>query len=219
MRSSEHLHRQQVHNLAFAADFACYTNLHLTRATTINFRVVGIADRDAHQFISAYTKYFGDWLSTQGTSRAYLWTLENVGGLHVHMFSHVPANLKKNFKDLERSWLVACGGKFRTKGMRRKQFPEPGINFADGHSGYMPAFCWWMRYLLKGVDPKCSEETGIVAKPQGLVFGKRSGCSESLGPKARARSGILYERDTHSGKRLLRPLALDLNSPACFWGD
>jgi hypothetical protein len=42
-----------------------------------------------------------------------------------------------------------------------------------------------LRYNLKGIDPKYARELGVHASDQGVLDGKRAGCTENIGARAR----------------------------------
>jgi hypothetical protein len=63
-------------------------------------------------------------------------------------------------------------------------------------------------YLLKGggkqawkLFPRIKQEW---RKPQGVIFGKRSGCTQNLGPAARRRAGYCGEGDLWQRARDLK---------------
>jgi hypothetical protein len=71
------------------------------------------------------------------------------------------------------SWLQAVtGGPFNIQALHHESAYNPkGLR----------------KYLLKGVDPAYAAFCQIEHVPQGIVIGKRSGFSRSLGPTARQR--------------------------------
>jgi hypothetical protein len=173
-------------NMIEAAEFAYCKGWPLNHFVTVHLSTAGIATADAHAFITRLVKSAGDWLRTKAIPLACLWVLENPPGhgLNVHILFHVPLRLRRCFVLFERRWIRAAGAARKRRAVMSK--PVGRRYRARDLAHYVRALAGLMKYLLKGADSGTCEELEIRHEPQGIIVGKRSGVSESIGWKARA---------------------------------
>jgi hypothetical protein len=173
-------------NLIEAAEFADRKGWPLNHFLTINLTIAGIAMADAHAFITGLLKRAGDWLRTEDVPLVHLWVLENPPGhgLNVHILLHVPSRLRRSFFLLQRRWIRAAGASRKRRAVMSK--PVGHRYRARDKVHHARALGGLMKYFIKGAEPDTCEELDTRHEPQGVIVGKRSGVSESIGRKARA---------------------------------
>ena len=109
---------------------------------------------------------------------AYVWMIEDKSGhTHVHWLVYVPARLRKAFEAKLFSWVASVAGTVHC--------PASAINTKNIYGPRGLGL-----YLLKGMEPRLARFFHVIPKPQGIVYGKRCGISESLGPAARRRAAV-----------------------------
>lgn len=192
----------------------------LNRLITIHFDKADL--RPHHKrFVTQYMKGTGDWLRCRTDSKlCYVYVFENPpgGGLHVHIFMHVPlehwddfvrASRKRLRRHLKRYRIRYVGRILRNKGVRSYAGLIRGThNVFD----YLRDFRFILCYMLKGSEQRSArliemlahddfgpdrdslpqlddvpdlDFSSIHVSGQGVIVGKRSGYSESLGPSRR----------------------------------
>jgi hypothetical protein len=101
--------------------------------------------------------------------------VENHGGdTHVHWAVHVPKPLQREFGTKLRRWLARVAGAVTCEASAIYCQPIPGPRGLG-------------KYMMKGIDPRYAAFYHVRHEAQGIVYGKRCGISESLGPRARRR--------------------------------
>ena len=107
---------------------------------------------------------------------------------HVHWQVHVPEQLIEEFTDLVSRWVTSL--EHKGKGPRKRAenhspAPEGAVKVERVRNSVA-----LRKYMLKGINPPDAVRFGIRnPTPQGVVFGKRTGVSRSLGGAARERAG------------------------------
>ena len=186
-RTTEFISKRQAQNLLDAAVFAYEQDRSLNLTISVNLTKAGICG-EARHFMQQFLKNMTDWLGRKTDGPHYLWVLENPPqrGLHVHIMVHWPGKHRDGLGKRLRKWLKRAGGRYRARVLDYQNLRQPGD--PDG-TGYGPNF---VRYLLKGVDPASRRIYGqnLECEFQGVIKGKRSGTSESIGKAARARAGF-----------------------------
>jgi hypothetical protein len=107
---------------------------------------------------------------------------------HVHWLVHVPEQLVEEFKKLVPRWITSL--EHKGKGSRKRaenHDPAPdGAVLIERVRNSVAA----RKYLLKGISPRNAFRLGIKrVEPQGIVVGRRSGVSRTLGATARKKAG------------------------------
>jgi len=176
-RPSHFLSRRGVERM-FDAGFRAYCiGRPLTCFVTIHCESGGISSLRIRGFITAYLKSAGDWLRYQGCPLCFVWTLENIGGLHLHLLIHLPRELKGRFLKRQMRWV-------RKAGLQRKKgaVVSEDIYFSDPFTDdYLPrGLLGALRYIAKGIEPLHADHFGIEHEPQGPILGKRSGIAQQL---------------------------------------
>lgn len=142
-------------------------------------------------FAALRNQRFCRWLRTRckqlgiSVSPYYVYAREKN---HVHWLVHVPEMLIEEFTDLVPRWVTSLERK-GTGARKRAENHEPapqGAVLVQPTGNSVAA----RKYLLKGIRPKDAFRFGIKKpKPQGRVFGRRTGVSRTLGKAARDRAG------------------------------
>lgn len=107
---------------------------------------------------------------------------------HVHWQVHVPEELIEEFKNLVPRWITSL--EKRGKGPRKRaenHEPAPvGTVLVEEVRNSVAV----RKYMLKGIAPKDAFRFGITSlEDGGLVVGRRTGVSRSLGNVARSKAG------------------------------
>jgi hypothetical protein len=183
-RHSHHIKRKPAGNLYHAVRIAEAIGTPLKVFVTINFALTsGCAGSEASdRFEDLRSNYFGPWIRRPprklGRERdpcAYVWVLENSSKcINLHWLVHIPRDRIAEFKRRMPKWLTSVGITILDEGALRIEPARKPVVL-----GF---------YLLKGIDPPYAGFYGVkFHSPQGMIFGKRSGFSRSLGPTAKGR--------------------------------
>ena len=167
---SPHITRAQVCEMIDAATFAWRSDIPLTVA--LHFQLERL-ERRPQQFISAYTKQVGDWLRTMKVPRIYIWALERPAGksINAHMLVHIPDRLRKNFANMQRTWIRAAGLIWKPKTLRFQKIGiKPGTKDRQlGQGEYLMHLEIALGYMLKGTDVSTGSILRIdQCSPQGI---------------------------------------------------
>jgi hypothetical protein len=176
-----------------ALAYSLYLGKRFTHHITVHLDGAGITSKAAQKFVREYLRRLGDLVDRYGEGpRFYFWALENpaVKGLHLHAWVRVPkkGNLRAIFRErVEERWLRECGGTPGDKIVRI--VAVSGREDSDLLDEYLiEGLEYGAGYLLKGWSKH--ESFGIKVRDknkgsQGVVVGKRSATSKSLGRKTR----------------------------------
>jgi hypothetical protein len=189
-RPSRHINRKPASNLYHAIRVAEAIGTPLTLFVTVNFSKTGCqAEHASSAWQRLLARHFAPWtrrppkgLSVAPTEPAYVWVLENAGGLALHWLVHVPNHRLPDFQVKLERWLANVGAAPTDAG---------AIDIRDAKNPRGAGY-----YLLKGTNPVYASGFGVTPIPQGSVIGKRSGFSRSLGPsrKLALRAAGQYSR-------------------------
>ena len=170
------------HARRFAEDVGHAFNVHVS----LNLSMCGfspeLASRVWQRLIS---QRFSPWLRRTALqdgelSPTYVWTLEAPhGGVGVHWLVHLPDRLVPLLKPKLVGWIKGLGG----------TLPPGALAIGEIHN-----VIGMTRYVLKGIEPVWSAHLAVRPVSQGMIIGKRSGFSRSLGPTSRKRSGYRPRR-------------------------
>lgn len=247
-RPSDYISINQSSALIDAVLYAFCSERWLNRFITIHFGKAGIRSHpDAHDVLEDFLKHAGDLLSKRGLGPPhYVYVFENPEGhsLHVHVLLHVPFDQWKSFAKLERGWIKQAvkkfGGRYQ-KGVldyrplfRHREFTEGKASFEDFVEHGMRGI---LLYLLKGAEAGTPSPLGLVADavsrrppklrpaPQGRIFGKRVGISESLSrfrhqfSRTQIRSGMWMAGSEAGARAVLRDFGLEFSRAASRGGS
>lgn len=181
-RQTHFIERRQGSVYLNASGFAAAIGRPLNTHVTLNFAHTDAqAERVSKLFERLRDNHFTRWLRylcqrdlrSDYAPPTYTWVVENSGGhTHVHWAVHLPKDLQAAFQVKLRDWLARVAG----------DYLESAIKVGSIYgAGGLAAYC------MKGLHPSCAAKYQIRHKPQGLVYGKRCGVSENLGPAARKR--------------------------------
>jgi len=128
--------------------------------------------RDFNHHMVEFLRY------STGNPASYVYTLENDTHLHLNQLLHLPDALLTDFTSLSRGWLAQCQIPSEDKTLKHFPIAHSGSD-ADPILYLKVGLLNRLRYILKGCDASTASGFGINAKPQGIVAGKRCGCSQS----------------------------------------
>lgn len=190
MRQSHFIRRQQATNFAPAIRLAEKIGLPLNRFITINFTHTECTeDAVSVAFAQLRSNHFGPWLRrpsrksrAQPTRAAFIWVIENTNAhVAVHWLVHVPDNRLADLQARLPIWLAKVTGGLHCA--------ESAINIKPAHTPLGAR-----KYMLKGIDPAFADFYRIQHIPQGLVYGKRCGFSQNLGPTSCRRNRTYHSQ-------------------------
>lgn len=149
---------------------------------TIRFWETSVDAAETSETFSQIRAKFGKWIKRPskrftgcGAPPTFLWVIENPkdeGRIHAHWLVFVPPPRCDDFARKLDKWLTSVA----------RVYSPQSIHMEPVDSLYGT-----VKYMLKGQFPALARYYGIEPEPQGWVTGKRSGCSENIGPTQHAR--------------------------------
>lgn len=175
-RKSSFIRRQQATYSRPAILLAEKKKVPLNFLVTLNFTDTEIDEMDASGAFSEIRARFKRWAKKppkkdkiESFETAFIWVLENTGATAAHWLVHIPDGRLSAFQRRLLIWLKKEAGEIQSS------------SAVDVRPAYNPHGA--RKYMLKGIDPSYSALYRIEHKPQGLVYGKRFGFSQNIGPK------------------------------------
>ena len=214
----------QAINFKTAVDFAASIGTPLTAHCIIHWVGTDAGDDPTGELFAELREQWSRWLRYRGVPFAAVWAREKLSGgqaevEHAHLLFHLPDAWLKGAKLISVSGGVEggvvlqeaqaelyrivrrCAGRPEDYAVTLK-IPTDGGNPGPYNGRFYDGL-----YLLKGggkqvwkLFPRIRREW---RKPQGIIFGKRCGCTQNLGPTARG-------RDAYDGQSDLWQRARDL---------
>lgn len=187
MRRSHFIRRQQATNIKPAIRLAEKNGTPLNRFVTLNFTHTACDAEAVSIAFAQLRERFMRWLrrgpqkNGKGAKApaAFVWVIENTNGhTGVHWLVHVPPERFADFTARLPLWLAKVTGGIHCE--------DSAIDIKPAHTPLGAG-----KYMMKGIDPVFADFYRIRHVPQGEVFGKRCGFSQSLGPTA-CRRGRTY---------------------------
>lgn len=181
-RKTTHLAHRAAANLSRAVSHAAAIGKPLNQFVSINYGLTGCNEEDmVAAFRRLLKSFFVKWhtrhprvSASADPAAAYVWTAEGLPGRHgVHWLVHVPPALVPEFKSALWRWLERTAGPIIDKDALDVR---PAWSAGQAKD-----------YMLKGLPERHARRFKIKWASQGVVYGKRCGISENLGPKAIAR--------------------------------
>lgn len=174
-KASQYISKRQAANVLEALEFAEIIGCPLNVSVDICWLMFGGTVDDRTRF-SRCQQRLSKWAKRQGFALTLIWTREvgKYGSPHTHVLVHVPPWLMEN-SDFQST-------------LERSFEPEGGPNHEKAimiRPAYAPA--GKLLYNLKGLDPREATQFGVRASFQGELEGKRVGCTENIGARARKR--------------------------------
>jgi len=174
-RRNRHITVRQANNLVAACEFAEAIGCRLNVSIDIFWLMFSGCVEDAKR-LAKFQQRLSKWFVRRGFELTMIWVREvgTNGALHTHILMHVPP------------WLMEDGD-FQVA-FERSLEPEGGPTHEKAiaiQPAYSPA--GKLRYMLKGISRADAKRFRVRASPQGEIEGKRVGCTENIGPLARAR--------------------------------
>jgi hypothetical protein len=215
----------QVINLKSAVDFAVSIGTPLTAHCIIHWVGTDAGNDPNGELFAQVRERLALWLRRRGVPFAAVWSREKLSGgqaevEHAHLLFHLPDAW------LKRAKLIGVTGGVQGR-VELLQLEAALCRIVRGCAGWLDHYAVKLKiptdggnpgpyngrsydglYLLKGggkrawkLFPRIKREW---RKPQGVIFGKRCGCTQNLGPTARRRAGYGGEYDLWQGARDLR---------------
>ena len=215
----------QAINFKAAIDFAASTGTPLTAHCIIHWVGTDAGDDPTGELFAEVREQWSRWLRYRGIPFAAVWSREKRSGgqaevEHGHLLFHLPDAWLKGAKLISVSGGLEGGVKLqdvqaalyrivrRCAGRPEDYAVKLKIPTDGGNPGPYNGRSYDGLYLLKGggklawkLFPRIKQEW---RKPQGVIFRKRCGCTQSLGPTARRRSGHDGESDLWQRARDLK---------------
>jgi hypothetical protein len=199
-RSTKRLTLSQATNIMAAVTFAREIGTPLNAHATIHWVGTEVGDDPNGEHFAKLREGFDKWLRRQGVHGGLtaIWVRERKSGgisevVHCHMLFHLAHHFLKGRKPLQvesaLERLIDRHGKGNYADYTLK------LTFPSNPNGL---------YLLKGGGPDVWRKFGVPhcwRKPQGLIFGKRCGTTENVGPAARK----LREHSSETTLQIARP--------------
>lgn len=177
-RITAQIGRKPAANIHHATRLAERIGYPLNQFVTINYSKTQCPPEEATAaFRNLLSDWFARWLRRHPKNKkrwrpAYVYVFEAAGDqIAVHWLVHIPRGLIREFWRLVPEWVTATAG----------TIDSPAAIKHRRIYGLIGA----KRYILKGMDPHFAHIWKIRPTPQGLITGRRSGFSRSLGPAAR----------------------------------
>jgi hypothetical protein len=171
--TSQYITKRQATNLIAALKFANAIGFSPNVSVDISWVFFSGSVDDRTRF-ARWQQRISKWTSRRGFPLVMIWTREvgRNGGINTHVLLHVAPWFMDN-GDFERALERAFepeGGPSHAKAIKVQR-----AYFPDGK----------LRYNLKGIDPMHERELGVHASDQGVLEGKRAGCTENISARAR----------------------------------
>jgi hypothetical protein len=180
-KTSRYISKHQGSNLIAALEFANVIGYSLNISIDISWVFFSGSVDDRRRF-ARWQQRLSKWTSRRDFPLTMIWTREvgKRGGVHTHVLLHIPPWLMES-GDFQRDFRRALERAFEPEGG-----PHDAARAINVQSAYSPE--GKLRYNLKGIDPKHERELGVQASDQGVLEGKRVGCTENISISARART-------------------------------
>jgi len=189
---------RQANNLWKARYFSDCIGLPLNIFLTVYWEKSG-SSRSVQHNNSRFLIRARRWLDRRGERLAAIWVLErgDLGGLHTHTLIHIPERLLADFIEMVPRWTDVES--IPKSEWSREVGRLKGVAACGGEGFWLVQQVYDqgtrpMRYMLKGAprqQPNGKWAPYVMMKShssQGIIQGKRSGLSNSLGPQARRRA-------------------------------
>lgn len=179
VRQSRYLPHRSTANFSRAVTFATEIGRPLNLWVSLNY---GLTYCNEEGMTAAFRRllksFYGKWYTRHRAHRldgervlTYAWVAEGRPGHHgVHWLVHVPQRLHPEFKRELVRWVERTAGPIIDAKAIDVRMPWSVQGAAD--------------YMKKGLHPAHAKRHRVDAVFQGVVFGKRCGFSENLGPTA-----------------------------------
>jgi hypothetical protein len=213
----------QVMNLKSAVDFAASIGTPLVAHLIVHWVGTDAGDDPNGELFAQIRERLALWLRRRGVPFAAIWGREKLSGgqaevEHAHLLFHLPDAWLKGAK------LVSVSGGVEG-GVELLQLEAALSRIVKGCAGRLEHYAVKLKiptdggspgpyngrsydYPLKGggkqawkLFPRIKREW---RKPQGVIFGKRCGCTQNLGPTARRRAGYVGESNLRQRARDLK---------------
>lgn len=176
-RKTEYIMLRGGRTLFHAARVARSIGLEPNLLVTIRFWETSLTSSEISPAFARIRAKFGKWVQRPSKRFAglhapptFLWVLENPnneGWHHAHWLVLVPPARQPDFSRKLARWLDSVSYVYSTEPI---------------HVQPVTAFLGAVDYMLKGQFPFLARHHGINPEYQGWILGKRSGCSENIGP-------------------------------------
>lgn len=189
-RMTAALSTRHVGGMIDAAGFAVARGSPLTRHITVHWKAAGVPASRAGAATSAFVRWLARFARERGAPVAWLYVREDGPGkgAHSHILAHVPPALALTLSRAQRAWLARyIGAPYPPGAIRSRPIGPRVTSYSRNPAAYRVNLAAIVSYLAKGADNDAAATYGLARRESGgTVTGKRVGCSQSLGPAARA---------------------------------
>jgi len=199
-RTSKRIALRQAANIMAAVAFAREIGTSLNAHATIHWVGTQAGDDPDGRLFAKLREGFDKWLKRRGVSGGLtaIWVRERLSGgsaevTHCHMLFHLAHPFLRGRKHTQ--VLMALERLIDRHGDGNYADYTIKLTFPRNPNGL---------YLVKGRRPEVWRRFGVPQlwrKPQGLIFGKRCGTTEDIGPAARKRRRQQQDRNSFSRAR------------------
>ena len=176
-RRSHFIRQRPASNVYHAARVAEAKGFPMTHFVTINFSMAGLSKEEVSEAFRWVRSRWADWSRRPSRKSQHgpvaphdSWVIEGAGGVSAaHWMVHLTPGRIEDFKKRLKDWMRRVA--------KEREFPADTIDVKTIYSAKGAT-----KYLLEGIDPTFATNYGVRAKDQGLVIGKRSGQSRTVGP-------------------------------------
>lgn len=186
LQANGYITKQQGDNLKRASVFASHYGMELNTFVTVHWANAGMAGNYRTKRQKLF-ELLSKWFSRRGSVWSAIWVTES-GNLskevHVHLACHVPNHVP--LRDLRKYLLSVLKADDNAVLDIRPIYDVVGLR----------------RYMLKGCDPSLYAYFQIPEEhqhTQGVVWGKRCGCSKSIDAQARSERIAASKTETKVG--------------------
>jgi hypothetical protein len=187
---------RQAINMIEAVKFAKSIGLPLVAHLTIHWSLTDVGDDPDGKRFAKLREGLDKWLDRHGVEFAGVWARERQAGgqsdvEHCHLLFHLPAQYRKSKKLVQVESAISRLVELHGRGILHEKAVDLRVH--DNPDG---------KYLIKGGGPKIWKRFGIRKKDrrlQGLIFGKRCGTTENIGPGARGAKRSQEHHQTTKG--------------------
>ena len=193
MRASKCITLRQASNFIEAIKFAKLIDLPLVAHLTIHWAYTEIGDDPDGKLFAKVREGLSKWAYRHGFALTCAWVRERMSRgqaevEHCHLLFHLPVEYRTRARLLQ---VEAATYRLINKHGRRNGDKQSQGYWADEVIKLVIHENPDGKYLIKGGGPKVWKRFGIRREhrgSQGLIFGKRCGTSENIGPAARCRA-------------------------------
>jgi len=181
----------QATNIIEAVNFAKLIGLPLVAHLTIHWSLTNVGDDPDGKLFAKVREGLNKWLGRRGIAFAAAWARERQSGgqsdvVHCHLLFHLPVDYRSGAKMTQVEAAISRLVERHGKSISHEKAIDLRVH--DNPDG---------KYLIKGGGLKVWKLFRLRKehrRSQGIIFGKRCGTTQNIGPAARRRYAVAQER-------------------------